>query len=227
MNKSEYLSAIKIKERYDVSIPTLRRWVDDGILECVRLPGGKRLYARRDVDKIFGKDEDKQKTKVCYARVSSQHQKGDLERQIQDLQREYPSHEVLSDIGSGLNYKRKHFKALLERVYSGDIEEVCITHKDRLCRYGFELLEFVFQKAGTRIVVLDKDPEDKDSTKELADDLLSVVNFFVARNNGLRAGKKRKRRKQDEEETKIRKTTSREDEEGTVVSNPDSERDSE
>ena len=144
-----------------------------------------------------------------------------------------------TEVGSGLNYKRKKFKTLLEQVHSGSISEVCVTHKDRLCRYGFELVEFYFQKAGCRIVVLNKDAVDKDSSTELAEDLLSVVNFFVARNNRLQAANKRKRRREKEErdkkeeeeegikqKRKTSKTSSRQDQEDSIVSRSNAARDS-
>jgi len=84
--------------------------------------------------RAFGNDQQlMQKAKVCYARVSSEHQRGDLERQIADLRKHYPGHEIISDIGSGLNWKRKGFISLLERVYSNGIEEVVVTRKDCLC----------------------------------------------------------------------------------------------
>src|SRR5688572_8548459 len=73
----------------------------------------------------------------------------DLERQIQDLQFKFPDHEIISDVGSGLNYKRKNFQILLDRVYDGPIQEVVVLHKERLCRYGLELVEFIFKKTGT------------------------------------------------------------------------------
>ena len=84
--------------------------------------------------------QENQETKkgIIYARVSSSHQKaaGDLQRQIDDLKAVYPEHEIISDVGSGLNFKRIGFKTLLERVHKGTVSEVVVRHKDRLCRYG-------------------------------------------------------------------------------------------
>lgn len=100
------------------------------------------MYNVEGINSLFRNDtnndqREREKKKVCYARVSSSKQKRDLERQIENLKKHYPDHEIISDIGSGVNYRRKGFQAILERVYSGDnIGEVVITHKDRLCRYG-------------------------------------------------------------------------------------------
>lgn len=123
-----------------------------------------------------------EKESIVYARVSSAHQKADLARQIADLRREHPSHRLVSDVGSGLNFKRRGLLAVLERVLAGVVDEVVVMHRDRLARYGVELLEFVFKEAGTRLVVLGLDGTDESSeTRELADDLLAITTVFVAR----------------------------------------------
>src|SRR5262249_35230234 len=135
--------------KYDVSTETLRRWASSGKITIVRTPGGKRLYSIADVRKILDDHQHvTEKAKVCYARVSSEHQQGDLQRQIADLQRRFPNHEIISDIGSGLNWKRRGLTSLLERIHAGRIEEVVVTRKDRLCRFGLELVEWIFTKNG-------------------------------------------------------------------------------
>jgi predicted site-specific integrase-resolvase len=181
---------------------------------------------------MFGRQEEQgeakqqqEKTKIIYARVSSNHQKEDLQRQIHDLQAAYPDHELISDIGSGLNYHRKGFQRLLERVHEGAVDEVVVTHKDRLCRYGIELLEWLFTKTGTKLVVHCQDYQESDPSRELADDLLSVCNFFVARNNGRRASDNRKRRRRQQEEEG--QAASRQGQEDQIVSNEGAEAGSE
>jgi putative resolvase len=235
-----YAKATTIQKRYQVSPSTLRRWDKEGKIRTVRTPGGYRMYHTQDVDSLFEQPSitSIEKKKVCYARVSSQHQKGDLERQIKDLQSKCPTHEIVKDIGSGLNYDRKGFKALLERVYDGVISEVVIAHKDRLCRYGFELVEFIFKKAGAKIVVLGSG-ETPDPNRELADDLLTIVNYFVAKRNGLRSGENKRKRareeakkeaKKDEEERRSKnrrdERTSSESEEDQTISQSEPEEDS-
>ncbi len=226
MNKSNFVSGAVIKKQYGVSTPSLHRWADEGKLHVIRLPGGGRLYNKQDIQQLFGEDtESLNKKKVCYARVSSEHQRGDLERQISDLQQQFPTYEIIRDIGSGLNWKRKGFSSLLERVYKGEIQEVVVTHKDRLCRFGYELVEWIFQKAGTKIVVLSHSERSTiNDSQELAEDLLAITTVFVARNNGLRAGQKRRERKQreaqekekeDNPQTKRRKIDTKEGEESS------------
>ena len=141
-----------------------------------QLPTGKRSY--------------------IYARVSSSKQRGDLDRQIADLQKAYPDHIVIKDIASGVNFKRKGLCSLLELVLSGVVSEVAIAHRDRLARFGCDLLEFVFAKVGTRLVVLCAD-EDTDDKHDLASDLLAVTTLFVASYNGRRSAENQRRRRRE------------------------------
>jgi predicted site-specific integrase-resolvase len=170
------------------------------------------MYSSADIDKMFGNEQRKQlapeKAKILYARVNSEKQRSDLERQVEDLKRAihpYQSlYEVIKDVGSGLNWHRRGFQALLERVHKGEIGEVVVFHKDRLCRFGFELVEWIFDKAGVKLVVLGQDTasrpdDDAREQQELAEDLLSVVTVLVAKHNGRRSSTNRKRRKQEEE----------------------------
>jgi putative resolvase len=157
----------------------------------------------------FSRQREGWKRRICYARVSSVHQKEDLERQVEDLRRKCPNHEIIQDIGSGLNWHRKGFEKMMKDVMDGKVEEIVCTHKDRLCRFGFELVEMICQKFGVSITVLNvNNTKSQDYQQELAEDLLAVVNVFVAKNNGKRSSENRKRRKreeQDEEKPKKRK----------------------
>ncbi|KAJ3064733.1 hypothetical protein HK102_008119, partial [Quaeritorhiza haematococci] len=122
--------------------------------------------------------------RFLYCRVSSPGQKKDLESQISALQPAFPDHVLIRDIGSGLNFKRKGLKRLLERVMSGTVEEIVVTHKDRLCRFGFDLIESMVNTFGGRILVQNhavRTPEE-----ELTQDLLTIIHVFSCRLYGLR-----------------------------------------
>lgn len=134
------------------------------------------------------------KRSYIYARVSSDKQRGDLERQINDLKEAYPDHQIIKDIASGVNFKRKGMQTLLERVLAGMVSEVVVMHRDRLARIGCDLLEFIFATFGTKLVVHSKD-DDPDFNHDLADDLLAVTTHFVASYNGRRAAENCKRRR--------------------------------
>jgi putative resolvase len=204
MENEQYISPFNIKKRFDVSSNTLRTWAEKGDIRFIRIREGlgKRLYHIKDVEKIFGTTSSENVIKretICYARVSSNHQKEDLSRQIELLEKTYPGTKILSDIGSGLNFKRKNFETLLELVYEGKVDSVVVTYKDRLCRFGSELIEWLFKKSGTKLVVLDtlssSGTSEESGVSELAEDLLAITTVFVARNNGNRSAKYRKARK--------------------------------
>ena len=201
MHEDTYISPVQVKRQYSVSSNTLRVWANEGKIKFIRPNGTKRLYSKSDIEKFFGvKKEEVPDTRriVCYARVSSAHQKKDLERQVSYLEERFPGTKIYKDIGSGLNWKRQGLNSLLESIHKGDISTVVVTYKDRLCRFGSELLEWVFKKADVKLVVLCKDSDQEDRTRELSEDLLAITTVFVAKNNGLRAGQYRRERKQEE-----------------------------
>lgn len=198
--QAEFVPAKQVQKVFAICTKTLRSWADKGLVSTVRIgENGKRLYKAKDVERLLGatSQETAYRTKrIIYARVSSTHQRGDLDRQIEDLQTAYPGYETITDIASGLNFKRKGLQALLEQVLQGVVEEVVVMHKDRLCRFGWDLLEFIFEKVGTKLVVHGGKVHEG-LAGELADDLLAVTTVFVAKNNGLRAAQNRKRRREE------------------------------
>lgn len=139
---------------------------------------------------------------LLYARVSSQSQKdsGDLDRQITDLVTQFPGQkiEVISDVGSGLNDKRRGLTKLINKVLTEDISTVAVTHKDRLTRFGFGYLEQMFNAMGTEIVVLSEE-ETASAQQELVDDMMGLIASFSGRFYGLRSAEKRRAREVIEE----------------------------
>jgi predicted site-specific integrase-resolvase len=100
---------------------------------------------------------------------------------------DYPQAEIVKDIGSGLNYKRKGLKALLERALNGDRLEVIVTHKDRIARFGFDIIEWLIEQRGGRIMVLDQTKGSPE--QELVQDLMAIIHVFSSRLYGLRSYK--------------------------------------
>lgn len=154
------------------------------------------MYDVDSVLKLLGQQPVGKKSYI-YARVSSAKQSGDLERQVEDLQKAYPDHIVIKDVASGVNFKRKGLQHLLELVLKGMVAQVAVAHRDRLARVGCDLLEFIFDKAGIKLVVLGGVEDDQ---HDLADDLFAVTALFVASYNGCRAAENRKRRKSEASE---------------------------
>ena len=184
----KYLTPQKASEILQVTQRTLQLWDEKGRIRSFRTNGGHRRYLSSDIEKLMFIENVGQKSreKICYCRVSSCGQKEDLQRQIEFFQSRYPNHRIIQDIGSGLNFKRKGFNSLLESAIEGNIEEIVVTHKDRLCRFGFELFERIISKCSNgKILVLDN--EETSPEKELVDDLLSIVTVFSSRLYGLRS----------------------------------------
>jgi putative resolvase len=202
MDNEHYISPQKITKQFDVTSGTLRRWAEDGKIRCLRPNNGKRIYNLNDIAKHFGvvKAEKKHYT-ICYARVSSNHQKQDLQRQIELLKTAYPNAKIIKDIGSGLNWNRSGFRALLELVHSGSVSEVVVTYRDRMCRFAFELVEWIFKKSNVKLLVLNNSTNQPDDfARDLSDDLLAITTVFVAKNNGLRASHYKKQRRNTKEQ---------------------------
>lgn len=124
--------------------------------------------------------------KICYCRVSSHGQKKELDNQIEFMKSKYPDYELLSDIGSGINFKRKNLLKIIDYAVNNELEEIVIAYKDRLCRIAYELLEFLFTKySNTKITIINND-ENKSPEKEVTDDLIQIITCFSSRLYGMR-----------------------------------------
>lgn len=173
---------------FDTYPSTVHRWEQQGKIQSIRSPSGYRLFKPEDVHAILDgihHSKEKQKAKIIYCRVSSKHQLDDLQRQIDFLKSKFPDHELVQDVASGINWKRKGLRSILERAMSGNVQEVVVAHKDRLCRFGFELIEWILNKCDSKIIVLE-DSNIQSGEQELAQDLLSVITIFNCRNMGRR-----------------------------------------
>ena len=196
---SIYVPSTKIQTVYGIGRSTLTRLADNKTVRCVRIGAkGKRLYHFNDVRRFFGDEPVEQtpqkKEKYIYARVSSAKQKPDLDRQIRELQSAYPHHKLITDIGSGIHFKRRGCKALLGRVFKNMVAEVVVLYKDRLCRFGGDLVAQIFAEFGVKLVVHGEE-NHPEATHELAEDLLAITTVFVARHNGKRSAQNKARRK--------------------------------
>lgn len=193
MSTHGYKPAKWFRECYGTTSAGLRSWESKGLISALRFPGGKRSYSVEQVELLLhvpaGKEPEKKS--YIYARVSSAKQKGDLARQVGRLVSAYPSHMVIQDIGSGVNFKRRGLRTLLDRVHEGLVREIVVLHKDRLSRFASDLLDWIFQKAGVKLVVHCAD-EDLAGSSELAEDLLAITTVFVASHNGKRSAQNRK-----------------------------------
>ena len=184
MNDNKFIKPKEASSIIGVNIDTLRRMAERGEIKHIRTDTGRYLFDVSEYIKRGNPDIQERKT-ICYARVSSRGQKSDLQNQIGLLKTKYPETEVISDFGSGLNFHRKGLEKIMDLAYKGELKEIVVTYKDRLCRFGFELIEYILKtQSNAKIVVLCHNSTSKES--ELATDLLSIITVFSARMHGLR-----------------------------------------
>ncbi len=183
-----YVSQKEACKFFGVSTSTLRRWDKQNKIKTIRTPSNYRRYDISSVKQTKNKNSIvMSKKKMCYCRVSSKKQMDDLERQKDYLKSKYPNHEIISDIGSGINWKRKGLLSILEQSNNGLIEEVVVAHKDRLARFAFELIQWLLEKNGCKLVVLNESISEEE---KLTDDILSIIHIFSCRKMGMRKYKK-------------------------------------
>lgn len=181
-----FINTKEARELLKVTSATLRNWDKQGKIETIRTPSRIRMYNKECILKILGKDGNtSEKRRIAYCRVSSKKQADDLERQKDSFRSSHPNHELVEDIGSGINFKRRGLQRILEYSMRGELEEVVVSHRDRLCRFAFELIESILDKNNTKLVVLDK-TEHKSSSEELAEDVLAIIQVFACREMGKR-----------------------------------------
>ena len=154
------ISIAKAAEELGVSRDTLRRWEKAGKITSERTAKGHRRY---HLAALLGasprKDQSKKKT-IVYARVSSHDQKEDLHRQIQVLESFCAAngwtYEVIEDLGSGLNYNKRGLRSLIRSICLSQVDRLVLTHKDRLLRFGAELIFSLCEQFGIEVVIINK-----------------------------------------------------------------------
>ena len=192
-----YVNTSKASEMLGLSSSTLRRYANENKIKYIRSAGGHRLY---EVDDFLQRNTEL--TTILYCRVSSGKQRDDLQRQIIEMQKQYPNTEVIKDIGSGLNFKRKGLKTLLERVMQGHKYRVVVSYRDRLARFGVDLIEFLINQNGGELVVLNK-PMEQSIESEFTEDLLAILHHFSCRMHGRRSHQGKKDKNISEPATKV------------------------
>ena len=186
IDKKQFVSSKKVKSLLDVSYTTLHRWSETNKIRSIKTPSGQRRYNIDDIQTIINFSSPIiEKRKICYCRVSSSKQMDDLNRQKDFFKQRFPHHELVTDVGSGINWKRKGLRTILEQSMLGNVEEIVVAHRDRLCRFAFELLEYIFQKHKVKLLVLNELNQES-SNNELADDILSIITIYSCRAMGKR-----------------------------------------
>ena len=183
----KYVRRKEVLEVLKVHYQTLYRMENKGLIDVKRTDGGHRLY---NLDKYLrdnNMDNNKEKINVCYCRVSSKKQEKDLKTQIRIMEKKYPDHIIIKDIGSGLNMKRKGLKKIIEMAIDGTLGELVITYKDRLARFGYELIEWIIETYSNGTIKVINKKEEETPEEEITTDILQIMNVYVAKVNGRRS----------------------------------------
>jgi predicted site-specific integrase-resolvase len=184
--EAKYITIKKATKMYGITSSAFRKWDREGILKSCRTPGNIRIYDKADIEKTLNINRNgSEKKRYIYCRVSSEKQRNDLERQEEFLRSMYPEYDIIKDVGSGINFKRKGLRTILERSIKGLVEEVVVAYKDRLARFGFDIIEFIINKGGGQITVLNNE-KHKSTEQELSEDLLAIIHVFNCKQMGRR-----------------------------------------
>jgi len=172
-----------------VSVNTLQRWDREGKLVALRTPTNRRLYNDEHLSSIRGWRQPEERQVIVYCRVSSQAQKPDLVNQRRALEefcvaRGLAVDEWVQEIGGGLNFKRKQFLGVVDRIVNRQVSTLVVAHKDRLARFGFELLSHLCEISDCELVVMNT--ESLSPEREMVEDLMTIVDCFSSRLYGLR-----------------------------------------
>lgn len=189
----KYYSTKKVTEILGVTAQTLRNWDKEGKLKPSYVKSnGYRYYSEESILSYTQERKTKKNLNVVgYARVSSKKQSDDLERQINNLNAyissKYDSFDIITDIGSGINYNKPGLKKLIEKINKKEVDLIIVLYKDRLLRFGFELVEYFAELNNVKIEVLDK--IDKNQDEELVEDLVQIITAFSCKIQGKRKTK--------------------------------------
>lgn len=200
MNTDQYLGVSDASRILGVHPRTLYNWDKRGYIDVIRTPGGHRLFnvAKFQREKKFlapGHETETiehtteklpERFSIIYIRVSTAAQKPDLERQREYMKKRFPEHLVVEDIGSGMNLNKRGLRKVIKWAIAGKVEEVVVAYRDRLTRFGFELIEDIIREYSNGRILILNSPKDKDPETELVMDMLQIMNIFVAKMNGMR-----------------------------------------
>ena len=192
----KYYSAKTVTQLLGVTAQTLRNWDKEGKLKPSYVKSnGYRYYSEESILAYTQERKTKKNLNVIgYARVSSKKQSDDLERQVNNIKEylssKYESFDIITDIGSGINYNKPGLLKLIEKINKKEVDLIVVLYKDRLLRFGFELVEYFANLNNVKIEILDK--VDKNQDQELVEDLVQIITVFSCKIQGKRKSKTKK-----------------------------------
>ena len=189
---TNYITSKEAQKILKVGNVTLVRYANKGLIEFIKTPKGYRLYNvnkyLKDHNYVTSKSIDNNKF-ICYCRVSTNGQKDDLIRQKKYMLNKYPNYEIIDDIGSGINFNRKGLRKIIDFGINGQLRELVISYKDRLCRIGYELIEYILITYSKTNIIVDKHKEES-LNEEISNDILQIITVYSAKMHGMRNYKK-------------------------------------
>ena len=189
----KYYSSKTVTQILGVTAQTLRNWDKEGKLKPSYVKSnGYRYYSEESILSYTQERKTKKNLNVVgYARVSSKKQTDDLERQVNNLKEylsnKYDNFDIITDIGSGINYNKPGLLKLIEKINRKEVDLIVVLYKDRLLRFGFELVEHFANLNNVNIEVLYK--LDKTQDEELVEDLVQIITVFSCKIQGKRKSK--------------------------------------
>jgi excisionase family DNA binding protein len=190
MSNINYVTTKVACSTLNICRKTLRKYAEEGKIEHIRTDGNHRLYNLNKyiLDNNLTHLIKENKKNIIYCRVSSHDRKKDLERQIEYLKSIYPEYCVITDIGSGINFKRKGLQEIIKLAIENKLNEVVITYKDRLCRIGYDLIEHILiTYSNAKIKIIKKNIEN--SIEEITNDLIEIVTVYSSKIHGKRSNR--------------------------------------
>jgi predicted site-specific integrase-resolvase len=192
----KYIGKKKAMDILGISALTLLKLEELNKIEVIKTIGGHRKYnvmkyIKENKKESESKEKDnklnnKEKLNLCYVRVSTNGQKNDLEHQKKYMIKKYPNYEIIEDIGSGINFNRKGLRKIIKLGIEGKINKLIVAYKDRLTRFGFELIEDLIKEYSNGEIIIENEKDEKEPKDELVDDVLQILNVYTAKMNGLR-----------------------------------------
>lgn len=207
----KYYSIGEFAKLIGKTIQTLRNWDRKGVLKPHHVTaGGTRYYSQEQLNHFLGLKAKNDTTKkiIGYCRVNSHKQKDDLERQIDNVKTYMYAKgyqfEIIQDIGSGIDYNKKGLNQLIDMITNSEVEKIVVLYKDRLVRFGYELIENLCKKYGTTIEIIDN--TEKMEEQELVEDFIQIVSVFSCRLQGKRVNRAKKMMKELLEDDKSKES---------------------
>lgn len=203
MEYNKYVSKREALKQLGISSMTLLKMAENNTIEYMKTDGGHRKYninkyikenkiktEKEQLKDIIESNNNTDKIDICYIRVSTLGQKDDLERQKLFMTNKYPNYELIEDIGSGINFNRKGLRKIINLAIKGKINTLVVAYKDRLTRFGFDLIEDLITDYSNGKIIVENNKEEKEPKEELVDDVLQILNVYTAKLNGMRKYKK-------------------------------------